>query len=70
MRKFIAQRAHRRAELLAASARVFNNNPEDDLEERDVDEYNEVDDLEKVLEYRGLEAHPTHTPSQRYSFAS
>ena len=35
------------------------------MDEAEWDQFDDVDDLECILEYRGLEAHPTHTPSQR-----
>ena len=57
--------AHDRADLVSFATRVFSNNPEDDVDEAEWDQFDDVDDLEQILEYRGLEAHPTHTPSQR-----
>ena len=65
MRKEISKRAHERSELLDFAARVFSGDPDDDIDESEWDQFDDVDDLEKILEYRGLEAHPTHTPSQR-----
>ena len=35
------------------------------MDESEWDRFDDVDDLVKILEYRGLEAHPTHTPAQR-----
>ena len=35
------------------------------MDESEWDRFDDVDDLVKILEYRGLEAHPTHTPQQR-----
>ena len=57
--------AHERADLVSFAQRVFSNDPEDDVKEAEWDQFDDIDDLERILEYRGLEAHPTHTPSQR-----
>ena len=64
-RKDKSHRAHERADIVAFATRVFSPDPEDDIDESEWDRFDDVDDLEKILEYRGLEAHPTHTPAQR-----